>query len=102
MREFLIASAATAAIVGASVISSAQAAPTATDRLNIIEAAHMWNDQSYCWYDEGWNGAGWYQCGYAGRRGYGWGGPMGWHGWGSHMMWGNHMGGWRHHHMGGW
>jgi hypothetical protein len=21
---------------------------------------------------------------------------------GNHMMWGNHMGGWRHHHMGGW
>ena len=94
MRKFVMASAATAAMIGASLIGSAQAAPvglpdgvrTAIDHLNIIEAARMWNDQSYCWYGDGWNGAGWYQCGYAKRRGYGWGGPYGWHGWGSHMM----------------
>jgi hypothetical protein len=107
MRKFVIASVATAAMISASLIGSAQAAPvglpdgvrTAIDRLNIIEATRMWNDQSYCWYDEGWNGAGWYQCGYAKRRGYGWGGPMGWHGWGMGMG-RHHMSG-RRHHMGG-
>jgi hypothetical protein len=104
MRKFVMALATVAAIAGASLIGSAQAAPvglpdgvrTATAHLNIIEAAHMWNDQSYCWYGDGWNGAGWYQCGYATRRGYGWGGPMGWHGWGMRMG-RHHMGGWRHH-----
>ena len=116
MRKVGMALATAAAIVaGASLTGSAQAAPVglldgaraAVDRFNIIEDARMWNDQSYCWYGDGWNGAGWYQCGYAKRRGYGWGGPYGWHGWGSHMMgrnhmmWGNHMGG-RHHHMMGW
>lgn len=100
-----------ALIISTGLIGSAQAAPVAlpdraqaaVDRLNIIETVHMWNDQSYCWYDEGWNGAGWYQCGYASRRGYGWGGPMGWQGWGMGMGMGMgryHMGGWRHH-MGG-
>jgi hypothetical protein len=107
MRKFVMALVSTSAIVGGvTLIESALAAPaglpdgvrTAIDRLNIIEAVHMWNDQSYCWYDEGWNGAGWYLCGYEKRRNYGWGGPYGWHGWGM-MMGGHHMG---HHHMMGW
>jgi hypothetical protein len=34
----------------------------------------------YCWYEEGWNGAGWYRCGFEGRKGKGWGGPKGWEG----------------------
>jgi hypothetical protein len=37
--------------------------------------------QNYCWYDSGWQGPGWYWCGYAWRSGYGWGGGMGFHGW---------------------
>jgi hypothetical protein len=35
----------------------------------------------YCWYWDGWHGPGWYWCGYAFRRGFGWGGPSGWHSW---------------------
>jgi hypothetical protein len=35
----------------------------------------------YCFYWDGWRGPGWYWCGYAFRRGIGWGGPRGWHGW---------------------
>jgi hypothetical protein len=55
MHKSLIMLVATAALIGGvSLIGSAQAAPvglpdgvrTAIDRLNIIEAAHMWNDQS--------------------------------------------------------
>ena len=38
--------------------------------------------QNYCWYDDGWQGPGYYYCGYAWRRGYGWGGGAGWRGWG--------------------
>jgi hypothetical protein len=106
MSKFVKALVATATIIGGVLsIGSAQAAPVgsdgvraAIDSLNIIEAARMWGGQSYCWYDDGWNGAGWYQCGYAKRRGYGWGGPYGWHGWG--MMGRRHMGRWGHH-MGG-
>jgi hypothetical protein len=35
----------------------------------------------YCFYFDGWNGAGWYRCGFAQRRGLGWGGVYGWHNW---------------------
>ena len=46
----------------------------------------------YCWYDEAWQGPGWYWCGYDWTNGYGWGGPYGWNGWGGGGYW------WRRHH----
>ena len=103
MRKLCMALATAAAIVaGASLTGSAQAAPvglrdgarTAIDNSNMtVDVRNVWGGKNYCWYGDGWNGAGWYQCGYGGRRGYGWGGPYGWQGWG------HHMGGWGHHHM---
>ena len=42
----------------------------------------VFEGRSYCWYDDGWRGPGWYRCGFQLRRGLGWGGPRGWHGWG--------------------
>ncbi|HEY1888051.1 MAG TPA: hypothetical protein VGG86_18685 [Roseiarcus sp.] len=47
----------------------------------IEKAQFFWGGRRYCWYPSGWRGAGWYQCGFAWRRGFGWGGPAGWHGW---------------------
>jgi len=35
----------------------------------------------YCFYFNGWHGPGWYRCGYAFRRGLGWGGVYGWNSW---------------------
>jgi hypothetical protein len=35
----------------------------------------------YCFYFDGWHGAGWYRCGWAWRRGFGWGGVYGWNNW---------------------
>ena len=52
------------------------------DRVQFIYLGH-----NYCWYDGGWQGPGFYWCGYAWRHGFGWGGGSGWHGW--------HGGGWR-------
>ncbi|MGP0057714.1 MAG: hypothetical protein ACLPID_00285 [Beijerinckiaceae bacterium] len=43
---------------------------------------YFWGGHRYCWYDDGWQGGGWYWCGYPWRRGFGWGGPAGWRGWG--------------------
>ena len=52
--------------------------PRLVSRSTMIERAHsVWGRQGYCWYDEGWNGAGWYRCGYASRDGKGWGGAQG-------------------------
>jgi len=42
---------------------------------------YVFNGHQYCWYDDGWNGPGWYWCDYAWYRGYGWGGGEGWRGW---------------------
>lgn len=35
----------------------------------------------YCFYFDGWHGPGWYRCGFAFRRGLGWGGVYGWNDW---------------------
>ena len=55
---------------------------TAADELSVIETVQFfWQGRRYCWYDHGWRGPGWYWCGYRWRRGFGWGGPVGWRGW---------------------
>jgi hypothetical protein len=54
----------------------------ALEDMTVIEnVQYVWRGRRYCWYDDGWRGPGWYQCGYHLRRGFGWGGPMGWQGW---------------------
>src|SRR5690348_13434694 len=35
----------------------------------------------FCFYFDGWHGPGWYRCGFAHRRGLGWGGVYGWNDW---------------------
>ncbi len=56
---------------------------------------YFYGGRNYCWYDGGWDGPGFYWCGFAWRRGYGWGGPYGWRGWGGEREW-------REHHDNGW
>lgn len=54
----------------------------AADELRLAETVQFtWRGHRYCWYSRGWRGGGWYRCGFASRRGMGWGGPAGWHGW---------------------
>src|SRR5215510_9030533 len=50
--------------------------------------------QRYCFYFDGWHGPGWYRCGFAWRRGLGWGGVYGWNSW--------TYGPWERRHHGGW
>jgi hypothetical protein len=47
----------------------------------VEKAQFFFGGRNYCWYPLGWNGPGWYWCGYSGRSGFGWGGPNGWRGW---------------------
>ena len=43
---------------------------------------YLYRGRNYCWYYDGWQGPGWYWCGYEWRRGYGWGSPVwGWNNW---------------------
>ncbi len=69
-----------------------------TNTTQIEKAQFFFGGQNYCWYDDGWQGAGWYWCGYAHRSGLGWGGGDGFHGWrrgggGGHGGGGFHGGG---------
>jgi hypothetical protein len=72
----------------------------------VENAQYVFGGRNFCWYSAGWKGAGWYWCGYAARRGLGWGGPAGWRGWrgGVHGGWhGGVHGGWHGGiHRGGW
>jgi hypothetical protein len=52
------------------------------DSLNLVEKAQWaYRGRRYCFYPVGWRGPGWYWCGYAWRRGFGWGGVYGWRSW---------------------
>jgi hypothetical protein len=131
MRKIpLIAAAASALLAGSAVAGAADAAPSfyvapapAIDAVYVPggqpllwDAQYFWGGRNYCWYDGGWHGPGYYWCGYAGRRGFGWGGGPGWHGWGhggghyhgagydvhrGRVGGGNHHGGGGDHHGGG-
>ena len=73
IRKSLVAAAAGIAILAAASLapSRAQAMPLglpagAIDQIDITEAVAL------CFYIDGWNGPGLYECGYRVRRGYGW------------------------------
>jgi hypothetical protein len=53
-------------------------------RLSPVERTQYYSfgNSDFCWYDDGWQGAGWYLCGDEWSNGFGWGGPYGWNGWG--------------------
>ena len=78
IRAALAAAALACAVVP--ITASAQLITIGPNGLGI----YMFGGHRYCWYDAGWHGGGWYWCGYAERRGLGWGGGEGWHGWDRH------------------
>ena len=92
MRRFSFSLAAATALAGVSLFGGNTQAGVAADpssiragadTLNVVQNVQVfyWHGRRYCWYDDAWNGPGWYWCGYAWRRGIGWGGAYGWHGW---------------------
>lgn len=84
MKKFVLAAMlalGTAAFAGPAAALSAggfAVPPVASD---VQQAQFAFGGRNYCWYDAGWHGPGFYWCGYAYRRGQGWGGGHGWHGW---------------------
>ena len=84
MRQWIYAAAASLTLLG--VAGQANALPfdrftAAAVPTEIEQAQFFFGGRNYCWYDDGWQGPGYYWCGYAWRRGLGWGGGAGWHGW---------------------
>ena len=61
-----------------------------TQILPLEDAQFFFLGHNFCWYDGGWQGPGWYWCGYAWNNGYGWGGGDGWRGWNRSAYRGSH------------
>jgi hypothetical protein len=90
MRTFLlICTAAVAVTMAATTKSDAMSINAGAGIKPVIDATDMTQKAAvyiveghrYCFYFDGWHGAGWYRCGYARRQGIGWGGEYGWQGW---------------------
>lgn len=77
MRKSLLAFAAATALATIASI----AVPTKADA-----QVFVYDGARYCFYFDGWHGAGWYRCGYRLRTGLGWGGEYGFRGW-RHSGW---------------
>lgn len=73
--------AATQANAGSFPVNSMTGA--ASDLVGQIIAVRVYlrEGHRYCFYFDGWHGPGWYRCGFAFRRGLGWGGVYGWDDW---------------------
>lgn len=83
---FVIAVSAIALMAGGSLgLQKAQAAPVSIaipESAGLVQDAQfIYGDEEYCFYLDGWQGPGWYWCGYSWRYGLGWGGYRGWRGW---------------------
>jgi hypothetical protein len=109
MRRLISIAAAVAFMAAEAMTGGSAAAGAATpvaglemlahSELALEKAQFAFGGRNFCFYDNGWQRPGWYWCGYAFRRGLGWGGPQGWHGWNRGSGWNNgHRqggGGWR-------
>jgi hypothetical protein len=102
MKRSIFRTAALAAAITGGLAAPAMAQTTVIDPQGAVltDASYFFGGEQYCWYSDGWEGPGWYWCGYAWRDGLGWGGPRGWHGWhrggghgGGHLGGGGHVGG---------
>jgi hypothetical protein len=84
MRQWIYAATASLALLGAASQANAlpvdRFTPTAIPS-DLEQTQFIFGGRNYCWYDNGWSGPGYYWCGYAMRRGLGFGGGAGWHGW---------------------
>jgi len=75
--------------LAASAQAAMRGALPSTQVLPVEQAQFFFLGHNYCWYNNGWQGPGWYWCNYAWRSGFGWGGGDGWHGWNRGQWHGN-------------
>ena len=63
---------------GATMPGAPDTMKSAVDSIAMIDnVQYVWRGQRFCFYPDGWQGPGWYRCGYHLRVGFGWGGPVG-------------------------
>jgi hypothetical protein len=73
--------------------------PSPDHLTHIVPLEHVqwvWGGARYCWFDNGWRGPGFYQCGNQWTVGIGWGGGWGWNSWGGGWNNGWNGRGWHH------
>lgn len=86
MRALSLAAAA-GALLAATPVSAAGIPPNrladvSSDLVDQVALrVYIHEGRRYCFYFNGWHGPGWYRCGFAFRRGLGWGGVYGWNDW---------------------
>ena len=110
MKNLTLSLLTAALLAGGASVGGAQAAPLGGNehvsfaaQALVEKTQFYYGGREYCWYPGGWHGPGYYWCGYAYRRGLGWGGGYGWRGWGPGYRGGEHRGrefrgaGGRHH-----
>jgi hypothetical protein len=68
-------------VAEAAIGDGVAASHLASQLMSVEKAQFFFGGRNFCFYPDGWNGPGFYWCGYAYRRGFGWGGGEGWHGW---------------------
>ena len=100
MKKFLITAAAAVAILAAGSFTAprANAMPIGLLPAEAIDQAGMVEKVALCFYFDGWNGPGFYNCGYRHRRGLGW---YGHNRGGGHVHHHHHRRGGIHHRGGG-
>ena len=91
MKKLFLALALAGSALFGLAAGSAQAAPlsaapgaigAAAESMSIVDTVqYVYGGRPHCWYASGWKGPGWYVCCNRWRRGYGWGGQVGWNGW---------------------
>jgi len=84
MRQWILATATTFSLAVFGALAPANALPVNPGLIapnDVQQAQFVFGGRNYCFYNNGWNGPGFYWCGYAFRRGLGYGGRSGWHGW---------------------
>jgi hypothetical protein len=90
MQKLIVSVLAATSLLGVSATNAAPAAPPAHlisgvyksgEGLPLTPAQYFYAGRNFCWYTDGWDGPGFYWCGYAWRSGLGWGGAAGWNGW---------------------
>jgi hypothetical protein len=90
MRRLLLAFGTASTLLAGTMSGEVRAAPVSTfggfqsalGEIGLVEnVQYVFRGRRHCWYDDGWNGPGWYWCGYRLRHGFGWGGERGWNRW---------------------
>jgi hypothetical protein len=80
LQTFVLPTQPSSAMTGVGQFAGVERVRADADAGSIMAQYYSVGGDDYCWCDEGWQGPGWYWCGYEWDDGLGWGGPYDWNG----------------------